>query len=344
MKNKGKIDNMFDENLEKKIQKSIDEEYSADNETKKRIRQRLEDRIKAEESKYEKSRDDTDVDNIATYDDMDIDDIDAYKEDFYNSKKNEKKKVISFLDKGSRKNKTKKRKVMAASIAAFVLVIGLGTSLTIGKDFFTVTKEYHSGKLTVVEEEYDVNPSEIEMTLPNELDGKVFDKNGKPVKKINGAMKVLYDENGEKIKSLPIDGNGNYKEEEQDVVEYINYKTVEEAEKVLDFKPKVLEGFNINKIEVMKDKETGEISGKYATVYQSKGKDMVTISERVASEETAYVTDGDDIKYVDIQGNKGILSNSYNIDVDTGDTFIAINAKYSHYRNDELVKLSQSLK
>lgn len=86
MKNKGKIDNMFDENLEKKIQKSIDEEYSADNETKKRIRQRLEDRIKAEESKYEKSRDDTDVDNIATYDDMDID---AYKEDFYNSKRKE---------------------------------------------------------------------------------------------------------------------------------------------------------------------------------------------------------------------------------------------------------------
>lgn len=55
---------------------------------------------------------------------------------------------------------------------------------------------------------------EIEMTLPKELDGKVFDKDGNQVKKLN-AMKTLYDENGEKITSLPIDGEGNYREEEK---------------------------------------------------------------------------------------------------------------------------------
>lgn len=331
MKNKGKVENIFDEKLEKTIQSKIDEEYSADEDVKNRIREKLEARINSNDERYENSMDD-EVEKISTY-----------REDLNSNKIEKNNNVLDLSKKRYKHSKTKKRKLMTASVAAFALVIGLGSSLTIGKDFFTVTKEYHSGKLTVIQEELDVDPSEIEMTLPKELDGKVFDKDGKPIKKINGAMKVLYDESGEKIEKLPIDGDGNYKEE-KDTVEYINYKTAEDAEKVLAFKPKVIDGFNIDKIELMKDKKTGKISKEYATVYQSRGKDMITISERIASEENAYVSGGDNIKYVDIQGCKGILSNSYNVDVDMGDLFLSINAKYSHYRNDELVSLSQKLK
>lgn len=318
MDKKNKIDQLFDQELENFIKSSIEDEFTPDEETKARIKARVKENIKNQENEEE-----------------------TMKNNELNRKDQDKK--IHFLSRKDSKKKVKKKKYWAASVAALVLVVGLGSSLTIGKDFFTVTKEYKSGRLTILEETCDVDPSEIEMTLPKELDGKVFDKDGNQVKKLNGAMKTLYDENGEKITSLPIDGEGNYREEEKDTVEYVNYKTVEEAEKVLAFKPKVLRGFKIDKIEVMKDKKTGKISKEYATVYQSKGKDMITINERLASEETAYETSGEDLKYVDIQGSKGILYNSYLIDVDTGDMFIGINGKYSKYRNDELVKLSQSL-
>lgn len=318
MDKKNKIDQLFDQELENFIKSSVEDEFTPDEETKARIKARVKENIKNQENEEE-----------------------TMKNNELNRKDQDKK--IHFLSRKDSKKKVKKKKYWAASVAALVLVVGLGSSLTIGKDFFTVTKEYTSGRLTILEETCDVDPSEIEMTLPKELDGKVFDKDGNQVKKLNGAMKTLYDENGEKITSLPIDGEGNYREEEKDTVEYVNYKTVEEAEKVLAFKPKVLRGFKIDKIEVMKDKKTGKISKEYATVYQSKGKDMITINERLASEETAYETSGEDLKYVDIQGSKGILYNSYLIDVDTGDMFIGINGKYSKYRNDELVKLSQSL-
>lgn len=318
MDKKNKIDQLFDQELENFIKSSVEDEFTPDEETKARIKARVKENIKNQENEEE-----------------------TMKNNELNRKDQDKK--IHFLSRKDSKKKVKKKKYWAASVAALVLVVGLGSSLTIGKDFFTVTKEYKSGRLTILEETCDVDPSEIEMTLPKELDGKVFDKDGNQVKKLNGAMKTLYDENGEKITSLPIDGEGNYREEEKDTVEYVNYKTVEEAEKVLAFKPKVLRGFKIDKIEVMKDKKTGKISKEYATVYQSKGKDMITINERLASEETAYETSGENLKYVDIQGSKGILYNSYLIDVDTGDMFIGINGKYSKYRNDELVKLSQSL-
>lgn len=318
MDKKNKIDQLFDQELENFIKSSVEDEFTPDEETKAIIKARVKENIKNQENEEE-----------------------TMKNNELNRKDQDKK--IHFLSRKDSKKKVKKKKYWAASVAALVLVVGLGSSLTIGKDFFTVTKEYKSGRLTILEETCDVDPSEIEMTLPKELDGKVFDKDGNQVKKLNGAMKTLYDENGEKITSLPIDGEGNYREEEKDTVEYVNYKTVEEAEKVLAFKPKVLRGFKIDKIEVMKDKKTGKISNEYATVYQSKGKDMITINERLASEETAYETSGEDLKYVDIQGSKGILYNSYLIDVDNGDMFIGINGKYSKYRNDELVKLSQSL-
>lgn len=318
MDKKNKIDQLFDQELENFIKSSVEDEFTPDEETKARIKARVKENIKNQENEEE-----------------------TMKNNELNRKDQDKK--IHFLSRKDSKEKVKKKKYWAASVAALVLVVGLGSSLTIGKDFFTVTKEYKSGRLTILEETCDVDPSKIEMTLPKELDGKVFDKDGNQVKKLNGAMKTLYDENGEKITSLPIDGEGNYREEEKDTVEYVNYKTVEEAEKVLAFKPKVLRGFKIDKIEVMKDKKTGKISNEYATVYQSKGKDMITINERLASEETAYETSGEDLKYVDIQGSKGILYNSYLIDVDNGDMFIGINGKYSKYRNDELVKLSQSL-
>lgn len=318
MDKKNKIDQLFDQELENFIKSSVEDEFTPDEETKARIKARVKENIKNQENEEE-----------------------TMKNNELNRKDQDKK--IHFLSRKDSKKKVKKKKYWAASVAALVLVVGLGSSLTIGKDFFTVIKEYKSGRLTILEETCDVDPSEIEMTLPKELDGKVFDKDGNQVKKLNGAMKTLYDENGEKITSLPIDGEGNYREEEKDTVEYVNYKTVEEAEKVLAFKPKVLRGFKIDKIEVMKDKKTGKISNEYATVYQSKGKDMITINERLASEETAYETSGEDLKYVDIQGSKGILYNSYLIDVDNGDMFIGINGKYSKYRNDELVKLSQSL-
>lgn len=310
MKNNDKnIEKLFDKEFDEFIKAEINESYSPDEETKNRIKDRVMknvEKIEIEEKRKE----------IAV--------------------------VSNLSDKKMKHSGNKKFKKIAAMVASLAIVVGIGTGITIGKDFMTTTKKVESGRLSVYEEHLDVDPSEIRITLPQELKGKVFDKNGKEVTVLNGSMKDLFDENGNRIEKLPIDANGKYKPETPETVEYKNFTNIKEAAKHANFTLRVLPGMDIDKIEFIKD-ENGKIDGDYATIYQSKDGQQVVISERKGSDELSYETGGNKVEKVKVLGKDAILWNSSNLDLDNGDSYIGINTKLSDYRDAELVKLANTL-
>ena len=308
-KNDDNIEKLFDKEFDEFISGEINESYSPDEETKNRIKERVMkdiEQIKAEENRKD----------IAVISDI----------------REEKMKR-----RGNRKFKK-----IAAMVASLAIVVGIGTGITIGKDFMTTTKTVKSGRLLVEEEHLDIDPSEIRITLPKELKGKVFDKNGNEVTVLKGSMRDLFDENGNRIERLPIDGEGNYKPETPETVEYKNFTDAKEAAKHANFTLRVLPGMNIDKIEFTKD-ENGKIDGDYATIYQSKDGQQVIISERNGSDDLSYESGGDKVEQVKVLGKDAILWNSSNLDLDNGDSYIGINAKLSDYKGAELVKLATTL-
>lgn len=305
------IEKLFDAEFDEFLKENIEDNYSADEETKNRIKANIMNNIENKKKEEEQAK---------------------------------KMAVVSNLEEEKMKRRGNRRfKKIATAVASLAIVVGIGTGITIGKDFFTTTKTVKSGRIIIAEEKMDVDPSEIRITLPKELKGKVFDKNGKEVTVLNGSMRDLFDENGNRIERLPIDGDGNYKPETPETVEYKNFTDAKEAAKHTNFTLRVLPGMKVDKIELIKD-ENGKIDGDYATIYQSKDGQQVVISERKGKDELAYETGGDKVEQVKVLGKDAILWNSANLDLDNDDSYIGINAKLSNYRDNSLVELANTLK
>lgn len=303
-----KMDKLFDKEFDEFMEDEIKVKYSLDEETKKRIKERV-------------------INNVE-------------------KNENEKKGFSSLnLVNKSVKSKIKKKKMskIATLIASLAIVVGIGTVITIGKGFVTTTKEVKSGRITIYEEKLDIDPSEVVVRLPKELKGKVFDKNGRELDSLNGAMKDIYDEKGNKIETLPIDEKGNYKPE--NIFETQNeksFKDINEAAKHANFKLRILPSMNVDKIEFMK-KEDGRLDGDYVSIYQSKNGQQIVLLERKGSKELAYETSGSKVEKVKVLGKDAILYNERNVELDNGDCYIGIHASLSDYRNNDLVKLANTL-
>lgn len=309
---KENIDKLFDKEFDEFIKGEINEKYSPDEETKKRIKERV-------------------VKNVER-----------------NNKEESEKNITllgDFKDNNMKiKNKKKKMGKLAVIVASFAIVVGIGTGITIGKDFMTTTKIVKSGRITVDEEKLDVDPSEIVVRLPKELKGKIFDKDGKAIDSLNGSMKNIYDKDGNKIERLPIDENGNYKpENKEETIETKSVKDINEAAKYANFTLRVLPDMKIDNIEFMKNKD-GKVDGDYVEIRQSKDGQQIILSERKGEDALSYETGGSKVEQVEILGKKAILYNTYNIELDNGDSYIGINAKLSDYRDEGLVKLANTLK
>lgn len=309
-KDDNNIDKLFDKEFDEFMQGEIKGSYSPDEEIKKRIKSRV---MKSIENNEEERKE-----NITSLSDV--------------------------RDKNM-KSKTGKKKIgkIATIVASLVIVVGIGTGITIGKDFMTTTKVVKAGRITIDEEQLDVDPSEIVVRLPEELKGKVFDKNGKALDYLNGSMKDIYDENGKRIEKLPIDEHGNYKAENiEETIEFKNFKDINEAAKYANFKLRILPGMNIDKVEFLKT-EDGKVDGDYVSIYQSRDGQQIVLAERKGTDELSYETGGSKVDKVRVLGKDAILYNEHNIELDNGDSYIGIYAKLSDYRNDNLVKLANTL-
>ncbi|WP_101773622.1 hypothetical protein [Peptostreptococcus faecalis] len=325
--NENNIESLFDKDFELFIQGEIEAEFTPSEDVKERIKAKVQRNI---EMNYEHMSNEGSNEGVSIHNDN----IEKNRGEIKMKKKTTK----------SRFNQMKYK--VAASVAAVCIVIGAGVPIATGKDILTVVKEVQAGRLSVEEVKEEVDTSKLQVALPEELKGKVFDKDGNVVEKFSKELEgKIYDSHGKLIRGFGFDDQSDkyvIRTEESYKEMKATFATLEEALKHLKFTPKVLEGFKVDKVELIKG--DGEISNEYSTVYLSKGADKIRIEERVASEDNAYSIDGDDVKKVRVNGKEAILIDDKNVEIDNGDTFIGVYAKDSSYRGDKLVKLCETLK
>lgn len=251
------------------------------------------------------------------------------------------------------KTRSKKRfkisKLMAASISGILIIGTIGAIKVVGSDFFTTTKEVHSGMLTVYEEKLNVDLNELQYTFSDSLKGKIYDSTGKAVDKITyaNAQKGLFDSNGDKIAEID-EKNGTYtlekdtnKNEEPDYM--VTFSSLSEAQKHLSFRPKLPEGFELVKACLYKD-DNGKLCSDCLDMTLKKDGDMLWIQERVAIKENAYETGAKKVEQVIIKGEPAILSDNTQIDWQHDGLFISIHSKSINYQGKSLVDLAATIK
>lgn len=260
-------------------------------------------------------------------------------------------KQVDFKDKKNKSKTNKKaKKLIAASIAAVCIIGGIGAVQVIGSDLFSTTKVLKSGMLKANEEKILIDVGNISTTLPEGLEGKLFDEEGNKIEKMTVKDKGnLYDKDGKKIKGWSIITDENGKEiyklsYEGDYDKHtVKFNNLEEAQKHISFKIQTIEGFDLIYISSYKD-DDGKIVDDCIDIYMTNGDDNIHIQERKATKDNAYEWGGSNLKEVYINGDKAILTDSYCLDWQKGDIFIGVNAKNTQYKNDKLVELCKKIK
>lgn len=246
------------------------------------------------------------------------------------------------------KKKGKLSRALVASISGILIVSALGAIKIVGSDFFSTTKEVHSGMLTVYEEKLNVDPNEIQYTFSEKLRGKVYDHTGKPVDKISYAdsQKGLFDSNGDKIAEID-ERNGTYtleKNKNSDKEDYLAYfSNISEVKKHTSFKPRLPRDFELVRAGLYKN-DDNTLSGDILEMTLKRGDDIIWIQERVANKENVYETGAKLVEQVKINGEPAILSDNTKIDWQHDGLFIGIHSKSIKYQGKSLVDLAKTIK
>lgn len=325
-KDKYDIDKLFDREFDIFLQKELDEEFKANANLKNNIKSKIYKNINIQEKDILMNNDICKKDNRIKTDNVSMEGI--------NMKIN---------------NKTSKKlfKVIAAS-AAFILIVGnAATFSTQGKDMFTVINEINTGKISMIEEKSDVDETQISMNVPNELKGQIFDENGKEVSVLTKENEGhLYDKNGNKITGYSRDEKNGKMElnfEGENKKYLVSFSSIEDAAKYLKFKPLQIQGLKIKKIELYKD-ENGKISPECIDILYKADDGDIFIQQRYASKENRYSGSGENIKEVDINGSRGIMSSGNSVDWEFEDKLIGVHSDSNQYKDENLLNLCRNLK
>lgn len=194
--------------------------------------------------------------------------------------------------------------------------------------------------------------------IPDELKGKLFDKNGDPIDVFSEeSYENIYDAEGNKIDNTKLAQmytdslgeqvavNKQYNEEEAEK----SYNTIEEAQDSAVFNIKVPEyipdGFEFSRAYAYAD-TNGDISGEYMTLeYKNKKGHNIRVFERILNEETAFTssTDGT-IEETEVNGRKAVIVNEESIYWETeNNVSVGISAK-GKITKDEMIKMAESVK
>ncbi len=269
--------------------------------------------------------------------------------------------------------KSKKRphaKRYIAIAAAVALAAAISVPAFAGNGFVEKIVKYVSLGHNVIIETDD---SGAVFTLPEALNGRVFDKDGNRVTEIEGGLDAedieLYDENGVKYdaerwielmyetgvvdkgkadvsagsvysgKLIPDEGEGvkvyTTAEEFNAFKEKLNFKLLE---------PEYLpEGYSFLYAEGFADGD-GNISGDYAVIGYSNGKNVFTIHERIITDETKFTASFDEpVTETKIHGCTAAVS-EHSADWEENGISVSILSGNSSVTGGELVKVAESVK
>lgn len=259
-------------------------------------------------------------------------------------------KVRNTDNAGKKKTRPWSRKLIAASIAGLLIVAGIGIPV-IGNEFFTTTKtlKTDNGNIIIHEEKPLIDLGKLIYHFPENLKGKIYDAQGRQVDDISykeAKNTGVFDKDGNKIKEID-EKNGTYileKDADKVIDEGIaKFKTLEEAQKYLAFKPKLPAGCKLIEVGIYKD-ENGLPGKDIADFILEKDGAKIYMQERLARDGNRYETSTDDAKYVYLNSKKAIMSNNKSIDWEDDGLLINISSKTSTFFGQSFVDLAKTVK
>lgn len=241
-------------------------------------------------------------------------------------------------------NKIKKAVIAAAS---FVIICGVFSQASFAKDLAEkVINKISLGHITAIQTE----PSEVkEVKVPDNLKGKIFDKNKKPLTVVTRDTGKIYTAAGEEIESC-VDGKIITVAEAKKMDE--NNLIVKDASslnkytcfnvKLPSYLPK---DYKFDRAEFYKG-EKGDISKKYIDLFftnEKTGK-FIYMQQRFADEETKYATGTDGkMEKVKVNGVDAVIIDDRYIDWEANGVLYSLSGR-GEFTKDELIKIAESIK
>ena len=268
----------------------------------------------------------------------------------------------------SKKRPLAKRYIAVAAAAALAVAIAVPTFANNG--FVEKIVKYVSLGHNIIIETDD---SGAVFTLPEALNGRVFDKDGNRVTEIEGGLDAenieLYDENGVKydaerwIELMCETGTVDNREvkvstgsaysgrlipnEDKGVKVYTTAEEFEAFKDMLNFKPLepeyLPEGYSFLYAEGFSDGD-GNVSGDYAVIGYSNGENVFTIHERIINDETKFTASFDEtVTETNIHGCAAAVS-EHSADWEENGISVSILSGNSSVTGGELIKVAESVK
>ncbi|MEK4511461.1 DUF4367 domain-containing protein [Paenibacillus sp. FSL K6-2524] len=256
-------------------------------------------------------------------------------------------------DERMRKSSKMKRPIIAAATLAVVSIMSIG----IMKPAFAqevldkIVQTISLGHITVEQYEYPTGP----ISIPSELEGKVFDRNGNPILEMdNENPETIYNANGEEVVGF---ANGEVitkaQQEKLDKEDKPEILVVNDPNQLNDYTrfnvilpTYVPEGFSFDRAEFYKDDDGSVSDSKYIDLFytnEETGKSF-SMQNRFADEETAYIrsTDGS-VEAIKLNDLDAVLVNGKSIDWEKDGVLYSLFGKKSGLDRTELIRIAESI-
>lgn len=241
------------------------------------------------------------------------------------------------------KNKQQKQYKKPAIAAACALLIATLPFTSFGGGIVNTVKQavIPSGRIVVNEDKLAVNPKDV--PFPEELKGKVFDKEGNEITDFEVLKNAehVYSKDGREIVGYTDDeatGEVTF-EYAGEANPAADKAPVKEIAKKLSFNPLVFSGkYNYVESEIFAD--PGTLSDYVSFTYEKDGK-TIYLNERISSPETAYETGGEGKIYeVNVDGVKVIIQ-GHSADFERDGLLLSISAGGAD--KDDLIAMVKDL-
>lgn len=242
------------------------------------------------------------------------------------------------------KKKQRKQYKKPAIAAACALLIATLPFTSFGGGIVNTVRQavIPSGRIVVNQDELTTDPEK--MSLPDYLEGKIFDQNGNEITNCKplAEEEALYSKDGREI--VHIDYNANTGEVTFEYADEVKKDTgdkapVKEIAKKLSFNPLVFsDKYNYVESEIFA--EPGTLSDYVSFTYEKNGK-TIHLHERISSPETAYETGGEGKIYeVNVDGVKVIIQGR-DADFERDGLLVSISAEGAD--KDDLIAMVKDL-
>lgn len=297
--------------------------------------------------------------NKKNVDDLD-EEIQALESQLYNQDfslvSNKEKVRRNVLTKVNRKEAiVMKRRINMKKISGIVAAALIGTALlaqtTFAKEVMErIVKIISLNNIEVVQYEM---PNIEGHPLPEVLEGKLFDQEGKPVTTFSKEVEAVYTKDGEKIAHIDMDTGKLTTEKEKTLYEVNNTLVVKDKNLLSQYtcfevrQPSYLpEGYAFDRAEFYKEADKEVKDSKYITLYfinQATG-EYIYMQQRYADEETAYSVGTDKVvEEVQVNGMKAILTGENSIDWEADGVLYGMNT-HGKIEKEQLIKIAESIK